>query len=148
MKFYKISAKMAHQGRKKFRTMPIYTYANSVLAAVDKIRGLSALKSENNIPYTAVKEVDEFEFMTHYIFNAYYDFFRENKKDTQPIIPLDRLTKDFVEFMYKYEFTTHEGRILKHFCKGYHQGDEDTKKRMSEAYMQYVSTLSETKNLD
>ncbi len=148
MKFYKISAKVGQHGAGRFRTMPIYTYGNNAIEAIDKIRGLPALKHEDNIPYTAVKEVDEFEFMTHYIFNAYYDFFRENKKDTQPIIPLDRLTKDFVEFMYKHEFTTHEGRILKHFCKGYHQGDEDTKKRMNEAFIQYVSTLSETKNLD
>ncbi len=148
MKFFKISAKMGHHGAGKFRTMPIYAYANNALDAIDKIRGLPALKSEDNIPYTAVKEVDEFEFMTHFVFNAYYDFFRENKDDTEPVISLCKLSKDFSTFIYEHEFTTHEGRTLRHFCKHYINGDDDTKKRMSEAYMQYVSTLRETKNLD
>ncbi|MFQ6752629.1 MAG: hypothetical protein ACLRFL_03600 [Clostridia bacterium] len=148
MKFYKIIAKMGHQGAGKFRALAIYTYANNLMEAIDKIRDLPAVKHNIDIPYTTAKEIDEQEFMTHYIFNAYYDFFRENKKDTQPIIPLDRLTKDFVEFMYKHEFTTHEGRVLKHFCKNYHQGDKDTKKQMNEAYILYATSLSETKSLD
>lgn len=148
MKFYKIIAKMGHQGAGRFRALAIYSYADNLIDAVDKVRDLPAVKHDLDMPYTSAKEIDEKEFMSHYIFNAYYGFFKENKEDTKPIISLQKLSKDFAEFMFDHEFTSHEGRTLKHFCKNYINGDMATKKRMNEAYMQYVSTLSETKNLD
>lgn len=139
MSFYKISAKMGHQGYGKHSNICFYVFANSTSDALQQLRRLPAVKKGNSFPCSGLKVVDEKEFILGNIFNQYYK--QINSIDISEVSPLQSLSKRLKRIPSTYQFLTIEGQTIHNLCKAFDSATDDNKKDIEQKYVRYATEL-------
>lgn len=139
MNFYRVGAKIGHQGMGRHSDMCLYIAAESMTDALKQLRRLPMVKKSNSFPSSGLKKVDEKEFILGNIYNQYYKFI--NTIDISEISPLEKLSERFAKILNGYNFTTPEGQTIGKFCADYRNADDAQKIQIEKEYNLYVSDL-------
>lgn len=139
MNYYKITAKIGHQGVGRHTKISFYFYEKNMSDALTQIRTMPMVKKGNAFPTTNVKIVDEKEFIFGSVYNPFFKYI--NSEEITEVYPLANIVERFQTYLSSFNPKTSDGQKLIKYCDKYSNANDKEKLKIEQDYIAWATKL-------